>query len=257
MLDEVVSKTLRSRGFDFSNQQELLCYESASYRSRVLDNAPPRIKLGKATDIEVYGCKAEFVMAYNLKMQEEIPEVCYIDNAVTNMKRQCDKQVYVVLVTLANQGVTRIPERTDACFQLFRDIITQVEDPVITVQSVYTLLSTYPKRSYYVGELMEAIRICLFGDNEAVLEWLRLVNPLGFYTEAISKGRNFIRDNCKKAKDVKPFLKMIYDTASKDLAFMKQIYKRGANRYLIPVIYALRNDYPEVMNAGTNTGGFM
>ena len=38
---------------------------------------------------------------------------------------------------------------------------------------------------------------------------------------------------------------------------MKSIYKQGANKWLIAMIYYLKDSNPEVMDASTNTDGFM
>ena len=166
MQDIVVIQSLQERGFDFRNVTEALRYEAPEHLPRILDKPPKRISLRKAKDIPVYGCKQEFIMAYNDLLREVNSDVFSLDFK-GNLK-YCDKEVFVALQTLITQSLCKTKERAEACFDLFRIISTAPFD-TLTLERIYTTLSSYTTTNYYAGQLLEALHVCLFNTDSVIL----------------------------------------------------------------------------------------
>lgn len=253
MQDIVVIESLRKRNFDFRNIEEALRYEAPEHMPRVLDKAPKKISIKKSTETPVYGCKAEFIMAYNDLLRDCNSEVYYLD--FRGNKKYCDKQIFVLLQALITQSLTKSKEKAEAGFELFRLISTAPHD-TLTVERVYTTLSSYVAKDYYAQQLLEAINACVFNTDSAVLHYIKLVEFSGFYKRAFELGKEIIKRNCKTEKDVERYLKMFYNEAKADKEFMKNIYKPGANKWLIATVYLLRDEYPEVLEPNQSNTGF-
>ena len=253
MQDIVVIQSLQERGFDFRNVTEALRYEAPEHLPRILDKPPKRISLRKAKDVPVYGCKQEFIMAYNDLLREVSSDVFSLDFK-GNLK-YCDKEVFVALQTLITQSLCKTKERAEACFELFRIISTAPFD-TLTLERIYTTLSSYTTTSYYAGQLLEALHVCLFNTDSVILYYNQLIEYSGFYKTAFDLGRDAVKRNCKTEKDVERYLRMFYNEAKADKDFMKHIYKPGANKWLIAVIYLLKDEHPEVLEPNNSNVGF-
>lgn len=253
MRDIVVIESLRKRGIGLNNMQEVLKYESVERKPRVLDKPPKRLVLTKAVDVKAYGCRAEFIMCYEDKKSSCKRETASLD--LKGVVRYCDVDVYLVLQTLIEQGFCKIEERATACFDLFRTIMTTPGE-TLTVGRVYDALKEYTPTSYYAGELVKAIHVCIFNEKAPALYWMDLCEYTGFYRNAIELGKAVIRDNCETEKDVEKFLRPLYKQAKSDEEFISKIYTAGANKWLIPMIYYLKDTHPEVLESNTTGGGF-
>lgn len=253
MKDIVVVQSLRKRGIGLSDMQEVLEYEAIERKPRVLDKAPKRLNLTKASDIEVYGCCAEFIMCFKDKKANINLEQATLD--LRGVKRYCDTDVYFTLLSLIEQGFCYTADRAAACFDVFKVIMTTPGD-TLTTKRVYDALTNYQPMNYYAEELVKAINVCLFNEKAPVLYWLNLCEFSGFYPKAIELGKNVIRDNCETEKDVEKFLRPFYKQAKDDKEFMDNLYKPGANKWLIPMLYFLREQHPEVLEPNSKGGGF-
>lgn len=252
MQDIVVIESLRRKGIAF-NTENTLMYEAVEHKPRVLDKMPSRLTMTKADDIMPYGCCNEFVIDYQQRKESCSLETAFLETPTA--KRVCDVSVYLVLQTLINQGVCYNEDKANACFDLFRLIFMSPGDSV-TVGSLYEIIKSYQPCNYFAEEIVKAIKICLFGENASVLFWINLCELSGFYETAVNLGREVIKENCPKEKDVQKFLRPLYKEAKEDKEFMKTIYKPGANKWLIPMLWYLKDKHPEALEPGTSSDGF-
>lgn len=254
MKDVVVAEQLRRRGFNPSNQMdELLRYEAIEREPRYLDKQPKRLSFTKASDITPYGCCAEFIFCFTSLKQNMSLEQGVID--LPQGRRFCDVEVFIALQALIQQCVTCVMDRSTACFELFRKIVMSPGD-VITVQRVGNVLEDYEPSNYYEGELLKALQVCLFNEKQSVIHWIDLCEYSGFYDEAFSLGKDVIRNNCEDDKDVEKFLRPYMKAAREDKEFMKGLYKPAANKWLVPMLYYLKDTHPEVLEPCAKGGGF-
>lgn len=251
MKDEVVVASLRKRGANINDMQEILRYEAIERQPRHLDKAPKRLSFVKAESIETYGCCSEFIMRYNDLRDQSKLEQATID--MHGHVRLCDVEVYLALKALIEQGFTNTEEIAMACFDVFKALMTAPGD-VLTIGSVYSVISKPISDNYYVKELVNGLRVCLFNEKAPVLHWISLCESVGCYNKAIELGRDVISRNCKTEKDVEKFLRPIYKEASSDKEFMGKIYKPAANKWLIPMIYILQTEHPEVLDSSSPDG---
>lgn len=252
MRDIIVIQSLQSRGYGLDNIEEALQYEAVEHKPRVLDKEPRKVSINKAKEIYPYGCCSEFVMAYN-----DISKSANLDQATIEIKgvtRVCDVSVYVALKTLIVQGVSYCREKAEAFYNICRIIMTTPGD-TLTRNRVFETLNKYEPEGYFEKELIKALGITLFNESLASLYWVSLCEDLGFYKDAIEKGKAVISESCKTEKDVTKFLNPLYKAAKEDQAFMSQVYKPGANKWLVAMLYYLR-DKPEYLNPGNAEGGF-
>lgn len=253
MQDIVVIDSLRKRGFQFSDIQESLRYEAPEHKPRVWDKPPKRLSIKKVKDVPVYGCKQEFIMLYRELFEETNEDLCSLDMSGT--KRFCDKEVYVALQTLIRHSLCYVQEQAEACYELFKEICMAPCD-TLTKGKVYDVLVNLKPSEYYAQQVLDALRVCLFGDDNVTLYWTNLADYCGFYKTAIDLGKGVIREKCVNEREVMKFLKENYSLAAKDLDFMHQVYKPGANKYVIAMLYYLKNEHPEALEPGTDKDGF-
>lgn len=252
MQDIVVIESLRRRGCGLNNMEEVLQYEAVEHKPRVLDGEPRKVSLSKAKDIQPYGCCSEFVIAYNdIKSTATLEQAAIESKGVT---RICDVEVYVALKTLISQGVTFIREKAEACYNLCRVIMTAPGD-TLTKARVFDALNKYNTKDYFECELIKALGITLFNESMVSLYWVSLCESTGFYVEAIEEGKKVVAENCETEKDVTKFLSVLYKQAKEDKEFMAKIYKPGANKWLIAMLYHLR-DNEKFLEPGNTDGGF-
>lgn len=257
MIDNVVLQRLREEFGDDYESNPL--YEKA----KLISMAPPvmtkpvkTLSLRKLNMEQGYGCASEFIAAYRNKWQTIGTENTYVN--ILGKKFACGPEVYCALSTLAWQSMHVNFERSQACAAIFQRVFMTVRDGGITVQTVYKSLHDYKPKDYYERELLKAIRVCLFNENETVLYWVSMCDTLGFYKKALELGSEFIRKEGFDNKSLNKWCKEVYTEAKADKAFMKQLFTPAANKWLIPMLYKLRDEFPEVMNYNLNVSdGFM
>ena len=165
---------------------------------------------------------------------------------------ECAPEVYCALATLAWQNMHICQERSQACAAIFQQIFMTVQSSSLTTQAVYKTLHEYKTNAYYEKELIKALRVCLFNENETVLYWISMCDTLGFYKTALEVGSEFIKKEGFNNKTLGQWCRATYTEAKADKEFMKQIFTPAANKWLIPVLYKLRATHPEVMDYTAN-----
>lgn len=246
MRDVIVLQSLQERGVTLDDFQNLLKYEAMEQKPRVLDKAPKRLTFERPAEMVTYGCCSEFIIAYGSIKESAVVEQTYID--LRGNKRLCDKEVFWTLETLIKQGVTGTKERAEACFDLFKLIMTAKGD-TLTVQRMYDVIIDYKYPPYYVQELINAIHVCVYNERLPVLYWLHNVENGGFYRHAVKLGIPIIRENCETEKDVEKWCKELYKVAKEDKEFMSQLYKPAVNKYLVAMLYHIKDSHPEALEA--------
>ena len=128
----------------------------------------------------------------------------------------------------------------------------------LTLTRVHEELYNYKTDDYYINELIAGTLSCLFpnDDMRAECHWKSIVDFRGYYGAAVELGAEVIRKNCKTEKDVQKFLGEQYKLAKEDKEFMKNIYKPGANKWLIGMLYYLRESNPEILEPSKDSVGF-
>lgn len=248
MKDVVVVNELRRRGTIANDIKEILKYEAVERKPRVLDKPPKKLNFVKASDITQYGCCSEFILCYN-----DIKASTDIEQAVVELpgnKRFCDVKVYIALQALITQGYSNSMDRATACFEVFKAIVMTPGD-TITVERVKNTLSKYQPNSYYESELVKALQVCILDEKISVVYWVSSCECEGFYSSALELGKEIIRSNCDTEEDVVKFLKPILKDAKQDEEFMSKIYKEAANKFLIPILFMLKDTHPEVLDPGS------
>lgn len=253
MQDIVVAQSLRNRGYTIKNVEEALVYEAIERKPRVLDKEPKRLVLNRAKDIQSYGCCNEFIISYqDVKNTAQLKEASV---EVMGKVKGCDIEVFWTLKALIAQGVTCIEDKAEACYDLVRTIITTTGNP-ITKKDMFNILNTYASKSYYVQELIKGIKIAVYNVNLTSLYWVSLCDTNGFYEKALEIGQPIISKNCEKEKDVQKFLNPLYKKAKEDKDFMAKIYKPGANKWMVAMLYHIKDEHPEALEPGNKADGF-
>lgn len=253
MKDIVVIQQLQKRGTGLNQVNEVLQYEAIERKPRILDKAPKRLALTKASEINTYGCCSEYIMCYaELKSSTSMLQAT-ID--LRGNKRFCDVELNIALRALIKQGITNIADRAAACFDVFKCIVMAPGD-TLTVDRVYNALNVYQPMNYYAGELVKALNVCLYHEKAPVLYWVSLCELTGFYSKAIELGKDIIRKQCETEKDVDRLLRPLYKEAKDDAEFMKSVYKPAANKWLLPMLYLLKDTNPEALEPNATGGGF-
>ncbi|MCM1215094.1 MAG: hypothetical protein NC548_11305 [Lachnospiraceae bacterium] len=253
MKDAVVLNNLHARNFDFNNVEEMLRYEAVERKPRVLDKAPKRLTFKKAKDIPVFGCKQEFIIAYNSALSETSGELFRLD--LNNVQKICDKEVYVVLQTLMRQGICYCKQLSEECYELFRIICTIPVD-TLTIERVYQALSSVRPGSYWADQILSAIKACLFGDSPVLLYWTSVAQFTGLYKACFESGKDVIVSECKTEKDVDAFIRQHYKEAKADKEFMKTTYTDGISKALVAMLYYLHETNPEVLELEGKEAGW-
>ncbi len=249
MQDIVVVQQLRKRGMNINNMEELLRYEAIEKKPRYLDKPPKRLSLARASSLNPYGCCAEFLMCYADLKKSLSSLTATVD--IDGNPRPCDVEVFIALRALISQGYCCIEDRAQACFDVFACIVNSSKE-AITLSGVYEAIKNYKSDNYYVKELIKALKVCLYNEKAPVLYWESQCECEGFYQLALSLGSEVIRKNCPTEKDVDKFLKPLYKQAREDKEFMKTVYKPVANKWLIPMLYYLKDSHPEALEPGSH-----
>lgn len=253
MRDAVVINNLHQRNFDFSNVEEMLRYEAVERQPRVWDKAPKRLSLKKAKDLPVFGCRNEFIIAYQALIDETRGDLFRLDLGQT--QRICDKEIYVVLQVLVKNGICYNLELSNACYDLFRIICTAPVD-TLTVERVYQQLQGVKSGNYWEEQVLTAIKECLFGDNPVSLYWNSIAQFTGLYKECYEKGRDVVIEKCATEKEVDAFVRENHKLAKADKEFMKSTYTEGISKPMIAMLYYLRETNPEVLRIGDSGEGW-
>lgn len=253
MKDIVVIQTLQKRGVGLGDINEVLRYEAVERKPRILDKAPKRLNMTKASDIQSYGCCSEFVMCFNEVKTSSNLEQAVID--LRGVRRYCDVDVYYVLQALIKQGFCMSENRAAACFDVFKVIMTTPGETLTTAR-VYESIKNYKALNYYAEELIKGINIALYGEKAPVLYWVSLCEYAGFYSKALELGKEVIRKNCESEKEVERFLRPYYKAAKEDKEFMEGVFTQGANKWMVPMLYYLKDKHPEALEPNTSDEGF-
>ena len=257
MRDTIVLQNLHKRGINLNDMDTLLRYEAPERKPRVLDSAPKRITLVKVkpSELVTLGCRAQLMNMYEFIIDELNGDTFTID--IKGYKRYCDKRVFAILQALIRLGYTKSESIAKACFEVFRTIVMCKCD-TLTLTRVHEELYKYKTEDYYINELLAGTLACLFpnDDMRAECHWKSIVDFRGYYGAAVELGTEVIRKNCKTEKDVQKFLGEQYKLAKEDKEFMKNIYKPGANKWLIGMLYYLRESNPEILEPSKDSVGF-
>ena len=253
MRDTVVIRNLQQRGFDFSDVSAVLRYEAVERKPRILDKEPKRVKLKRADDTPIFGCKQEFIIAYTELLKETSGEVYTLD--LNKVQRFCDKEVFVVLQTLIRQGVSYNKDIATACYDLFR-IIGTADFDTLTKERIYQVLSPIKPSNYWSKQLYEAVNYCLFGENPVVLYWKDIAKFNGLYKAAYIKGCDVVAERCKTEKEVATLLKDAAKEAKADKDFMSNNYTQGISKEMLGMLYLLKDDEDKTLlnPDSSNTG---
>lgn len=213
------------------------------------------IKLKSAKVYTQFGCCAEFISLYNEKLKTAPEHVCI---NIMGKDIDCEREVYVALVCLGLSSIHVIEARAQACATLFKLVFMDAKNGPLTSAGFYKLMSSFKAESYYEKELVKAINVCLFGENEASLCWQSLVEPMGYYDDVIKKGTDWVVENGLDKKSLITLLKSNYTRAKDDKEFMSEIYKPAVNKWLIAMMYILKDTHPAITKpANAGTDGFM
>lgn len=253
MKDPVVLQQLQLKGVPLSDMEKHR-YEAIERMPRVLDAAPPRIKLTRQKEIIPCGVAAEFKNNYNSIAGTVNTEVFYVDLA-GQRQIQVVPVVYYVLKALVIQNVHVSEEVSEACSTLFQKIVMCGES-LITESKLYDLLLNMSPQTYSAKELVSAIMQTCFETSPGVLYWNSVSKTDGYYSYALTRGARYIKEQNMDENDVKKFIKDNCKAAKEDKEFMKRLAKNYVNKALVAMIYALREDY-KMFEVGNVSGGFM
>ena len=252
MNDVVVIQSLRERGYNMDNLEEILMYEAIEKKPRVLDKPPKRLSLVRGKDLPVYSTYTEFLMTFKDKKDSNT-----LDTAQLNIKgvvRYCDVDVFLVLQSLISEGFTKSADKARACFDLFR-VIMMTPGDTVTIGRVHESLTDYLPINFYAGELYKAICNCLFEDTPLMLYWIELANYDKTYKKAVRLGKTVILESdAETESDVDKLCKQFYSEYKDDEDFVakyaKEFRKTGATKPLIGMIHHLYKEHPEVLDFG-------
>lgn len=251
MKDFVVMQSLEDlrRSGNVLPLEQILILDSMENKPRILDKAPKKLSFQKSTSSVKYGCREEFVTAYNYLSSNYNFEQYTIE--FDNHVKFCDKEIFVTLHSLYMISNCNIQDKSIACADLFKWILTRPCD-VYTTGKLKEELPKYTPINYWAGELMNGIKSCVYNVPSYVLLWETLCDFHGYYKEAIELGKGVIEQKCHSDDDVEQFLKPLRVEARNDEEFKSKLVKKGTNKYLTPMLYYLKDSHPEVLEA---TGG--
>lgn len=245
MHDVVVLEQLRNRGWLTKSYTELLPYEAMERRARILDKPPKQVTLSRVGEINPCGTAQKFTMIYNQLVTEGSLELGVID--LRGTKRYCDVSVFYTLQSLVRLSIGKSMDLVKAACDIFKLLIMHPCE-TLTEGVMYDLLKNYVPINFYAAELVNGIHIAVYKEEAVALYWKSLCEFMGFYTEAIEPGMKVIRANCKNEKEVRSFCTKLYKDAKADTEFMSKIYKPGANKWLIAMLYYLYPTMPKIVD---------
>lgn len=243
-IDNVVLERIKAeKGYIDPSSDLYKMAERVSSSVKVLTKPVTPMKLKDVSSEVQLGCCAEFISMYN-KMLETAPEHCTIN--VMGKEFNCCKEAYNVLKVLGVGSIHSCLDRVNASAAIFQYIFMTVKSGDITLPRLHGLVQDYKPNGYYEKEIMKAMKVCLFNENQTVFYWLSLVEGFNFYKEAIDAGCAYISDNSLDNKSLKTLLSAKYSEAKADKDFMKDIYKPAANKWLIGMLYILKDIDPSL-----------
>ena len=255
-IDPIVLDAMKEKHGTVDTSSELYkCAERINSTQMKLTRPPKVLKLQSVSSYMQFGCCAEFINLYREKLATAP------DNTVCNIMGKdiaCDKEVYVALTALGYGSIHVVRERAEACANIFKTIFVTAKDGALTVDRLYKTMREFKASTYYEKELVKAMNVCLFGENEAALFWLSMIDTLGFYQEAVNAGVQWITENKFDKKTLEALLKSNYYSAKENKEFMQKIYKPAANKWMIAMLYILQSTNPAVINVKpAGSDGFM
>lgn len=253
MRDPVVLHQLQSKGIQLSDE-EMLRYDAIERKQRILDSAPPRIKMQRMDNIVPRGIAAQFADTYNEAVNTVDTEVFYVDINGQH-KVLVDEKVFYVLRSLVIQNVSMSEEVSVACSELFKAIVLCGED-VVTEQRLYDIVTGYKAENYSAKVILEAIFDLCFQKNSTVMLWKSLAQSDGYYQYAIKRGTEYVQSENMTEKELKQFIKENGKLAREDKDFQKKLVKGVPTRALIAMIYYFRED-EKMFEASFESAGFM
>lgn len=258
MEDGIVIQSLYNKGFDFTNREALLMYEAPEHKPRVFDKPPKRLTLNRVKPDTHYNTYNELVMSYENAVQTKPVESGTLN--IKGLVRPCDAKIYYVLQALITESFTSVEAKAEACFELFRIIMTTPGEAV-TVEAVRNVLDAYTPNEFYVGELYKAIRYVLFDENTLITHWLELINYSNIFTNAVNLGKKHVASFDDIAA-LDKWLREQYTLYKEDTDFYnthaKEFKRLGVSKALISMIHYLSPTNPEVLDIGDIIpGGFV
>ena len=246
MLDYFTQKKLLDLGYAADSDVWLTC-EAIMNEPRVLDAAPPRLKLTSAKDAMRCGICDLYVSAYNTVIAS-IPDdldIFYFELLGTRII--LDKRVYVTLKTLLSHCVYSDQNVAAAAADIVKTIIGAYRDkPVITDGMLYIVLSQINKLNTVYKELVQGILLTAFPDNELVMHWRQITDCGNFYTKARKAGEEYAVQ-FDSVKELDTTLNKAAVQAKKDKNFMNSLLKGVPPKPLIGFIYLHRETNPEYL----------
>ncbi len=227
---------------------------AVSSKPRVLDKAPPYIKLRKLDDGQRYGACYEFISSYSdYKKSMNLEMACI---RVGELERLCDPDIFYALHCLGKACIHCDLERATAAADLFKLLMTTPGE-VLTVKIVYDRLKQVKSKDYYTKQFLQALQLCLFGGNSVNLYWLSIASDHGVYKNASKLGASMIAEKGWNETDVKKELNTAYAQAKEDKEFMKSLYRPACNKYMAAMIYLLKDKHPEALDTTGSRDGFL
>lgn len=249
MPDVIVADQMRRKGITIYDENIVFRIQAMDARPRVLDKAPKKIGMKKASEIIPFGCTAEFIMLYNEILPTVRDVVPQMD--IKGNRRVMDKEIYAALLTLIKAGCTCTADRAAACFSMFK-LLSTVRGDTITRDRVYKALTLNPPNGVWEKALYKALMQVLYGVKPPVLYWLELIEFSNLYPEVVEEGKKLIEANCPEEKDVKTYINALKEEMLKDEEFVKTINKKTVNRYLAPMVWKCR----DVLHESQRQDGF-
>lgn len=255
MQDMVVLQNLRNMGANLDDMNTMLRYEAPERKPRVLDSAPKRVTLSRAKEIAQFGCQEDLVMTFRTILEDLTGVVYSLD--VKGLQRLCDRRVYGLLQALILHGYTKSKARAEACFEVFKAIVMCKCD-TLTIERIYEVLHNYSTEDYYTNQVVNGALRCLLQDDDTRVEcyWRSIAEYNGYYLPVIQYGADVLKKNCKTEKDVQKFLGGLYKEAKADKDFLNAIYKPGVNKYMMAMLYYLKDEHPELLEPSKSNIGF-
>lgn len=252
--EDVLARMLQAGEIlDVSNPLYLQA-EAVSSKSRILDKPPRTIVLRKLDDSKGFGAAAEFIDMYTSFKRSMNLEVAKIQMGTA--VRFCDPEVFYALHCLGLFSRHCVAERAQAAAELFKLIMTTPGE-VLSVALIYERLKAFKRNDYYTKQFVMALRACLFMQKEAILLWITLASDHTYYKEASKLGARLIDNQDWNEKELKQFLNAKWAEAKEDKEFIKQLYKPMCNKWMTAMIYALKDEHPEVLKTSGNSDGFL
>ena len=253
MRDAVVLHQLQSKGIKLSDK-EMLRYEAIERKTRVLDSAPPRIKLQRVKDIIPQGLAAQITNVYNESADTIDTDIFYVDIG-GQRQIQVDPKVFFILRSLVINNVSTSEEVSVACSTLFKDIVLCGED-VVTEGRLYDIVVKYKADSDAMKIILSTICEICFSKNSTIMLWKNLAQSDGYYQYAIQRGTEHVKSTNMTESELRKFIRENGKLAREDKEFQKKLAKGIPTKALIAMIYYFKED-ERMFESTSKSEGFM